>query len=68
MQSEQEFDRAEHDAVWAQYVAEYLPEIQADCSHEWVAGMMMVHDEDAEVIAAIRPVECSKCELQYSAQ
>jgi hypothetical protein len=60
-----ERDFAEERAVMEAYRAEYLPEIQEDCLHEWTAGMMIVHDEDVAAVAALRPVECSKCELAY---
>ena len=33
--------------------------------HRWVAGMMYVHDEDVESVAAVRPVECERCEYVY---
>jgi len=37
----------------------------ADCLHSWVAGMMVVAEEDLDTVAAIRPVECEKCEATY---
>lgn len=36
------------------------------CTHSWVAGMMRVHDEDVESVAASRPVDCQKCHRPYS--
>lgn len=36
------------------------------CNHQWVAGMMVVHDEDVESVAAIRPVVCEKCDRSYN--
>jgi hypothetical protein len=36
------------------------------CRHVWVAGMMYVHDEDVESVAAVRPVECERCEVPFS--
>lgn len=35
-----------------------------ECRHDWVAGMMGVHDEDLVSIAAMRSVECQRCELE----
>lgn len=32
------------------------------CSHEWVAGMMVVNEEDLEQVAVSRPVKCDKCD------
>lgn len=32
------------------------------CSHAWVAGFMYVHAEDLATVAAVRSVECEKCE------
>lgn len=39
----------------------------SDClyGHAWVAGMMDVHDEDVHEVAAIRRVECERCEHIY---
>jgi hypothetical protein len=39
-----------------------MAEQSAPCRHSWVAGMMYVHDEDLVTIAAMRPVECERCE------
>lgn len=36
------------------------------CAHRWVAGMAYVHDEDAEAVAAVRPLSCEKCDRPYS--
>lgn len=36
------------------------------CRHTWVAGMCYVHDEDVESVAAVRHVECEKCETSYA--
>lgn len=36
------------------------------CRHEWVAGMCYVADEDAESVAAVRPLSCEKCDRPYS--
>lgn len=43
-----------------------------ECSHEWVAGMMIVHPEDLDQVARERsrmrgcsPVTCSKCDEEY---
>ncbi len=36
------------------------------CNHTWIAGMMHVHSEDVESVAAIRPVECERCDRPYS--
>ena len=33
------------------------------CQHSWVAGVMVVHDEDLATVAASRTVECERCEL-----
>jgi hypothetical protein len=38
---------------------------QDTCLHAWVAGMMYVHEEDLEYVAAARQVECEKCEKIY---
>jgi hypothetical protein len=35
------------------------------CRHSWVAGMMHVHDEDVESVAATRAVTCDKCDCRY---
>jgi hypothetical protein len=35
-------------------------------THTWVAGMMYVHAEDVEDVAAARPVECERCERTYA--
>ncbi len=35
------------------------------CQPSWEAGMMHVHDEDVEAIAATREVECGKCGRSY---
>lgn len=37
----------------------------SDYGHSWVAGMMNVHSEDVESVAAVRPVECERCEYVY---
>lgn len=37
----------------------------SDYGHTWVAGIMRVHDEDVESVAAVRPVECERCEYVY---
>lgn len=42
------------------------PDPPVACRHVWVAGMMYVHDEDVEAVAAIRPVECERCEVPFS--
>ncbi len=39
--------------------------LDSECRHSWVAGMMHVHDEDLETVAAMRQVECEKCEAVY---
>ena len=36
-----------------------------ECKHSWVAGMMYVHDEDLDDVAAVRKVECEKCDKVY---
>lgn len=36
------------------------------CRHTWVAGMMYVHDEDVETVAAERHVSCEKCDASWS--
>lgn len=36
------------------------------CLHQWEAGMMIVDDEDAESVAATRPVNCGKCDRSYA--
>lgn len=42
--------------------------INHHCTHRWVAGMMYVDDADADEIAAVRRVECEKCEAVYDAE
>lgn len=34
-------------------------------THEWSAGMMIVHEEDADDISRERPVECTMCDLTW---
>jgi len=36
------------------------------CRHEWVAGLMIVSDDDVEAVAAVRPVECIDCGATYA--
>lgn len=36
------------------------------CDHVGVAGMMYVHAEDLDYVAATRLVECEKCDATYS--
>jgi hypothetical protein len=42
-----------------------------ECMHSGVAGMMYVHDEDLDIVAAQRaangagPIECGKCDAVY---
>lgn len=36
------------------------------CRHSWVAGMMRVHDEDVEDVAAVRRVVCEKSDWVYA--
>jgi len=35
-----------------------------ECSHTWVAGMMIVHREDLESVVAARDVECDNCDVE----
>lgn len=41
------------------------------CDHEWVGGIMVVHDEDAAAVNAERlangrgPLECNNCGKEY---
>lgn len=36
------------------------------CDHSWVAGMMHIHPEDIETVAASgRPMECKRCGVTY---
>lgn len=37
------------------------------CAHSWVAGMVYVHDEDLDMVARMRRVECERCETVYAA-
>lgn len=48
-------------------VREFLggDEDDEECRHSWVAGMMHVHDEDLDAVAAVRQVECEYCEAIY---
>jgi len=38
---------------------------QEECLHAWVAGIMYVHPEDLEQVAAMREVTCEKCDKVY---
>ena len=55
---------AERMAFKAEQLAEYLAS-QKECDHSWVAGFMVVHPEDLDAIAAMRPVICSWCDKIY---
>lgn len=39
----------------------------AECLHDAVAGIMVVHDEDLESVAAVRRVTCHHCDWIYVA-
>lgn len=44
--------------------------VDQGCTHQWVAGMMYVHEEDLEPVALARQVfgetvECETCEEVY---
>ena len=65
--------------IYVAIVAFWLPEGDDDgdtvmegwavarrCDHDWLAGMMRVHPEDIEAVAATgRRVECMHCEITY---
>jgi hypothetical protein len=38
-----------------------------DCTHSWVAGMMVVHPEDLYEISRMRTVECQHCDVTVDA-
>lgn len=38
-----------------------------ESEHAPVAGMMAVHVEDLDTVAAVRPVTCKRCDGAYSA-
>lgn len=36
--------------------------VDAECLHEWVAGICVVNDQDLQSVVNERDVECDKCE------